>query len=49
VIGRRVTHNGRPAVIVDYHALHVALRRHWWSRVYWASIFDVEPVYPTSR
>lgn len=41
MIGATVIHAGRPATIVDYYRLHVALRRRPGSAVYWASISDI--------
>lgn len=37
----RVMHRGRPALVVDYHLLHVALRRSPLSPIYWAPISSI--------
>jgi hypothetical protein len=44
MVGRRVLHQGRPAIVVDYYLLHVALRRSPASPIYWAPIGEVTPL-----
>lgn len=41
LIGATVIHAGRPATVVDYYQLHVALRQRPGSAIYWTSISNI--------